>query len=420
MKIITIGLGYIGLPTAVILAQHGHEVVGVDINPSIVSSLNDGILTIEEPGLDEYFQNSLHSKQFKATLAPEAGDVFIIAVPTPNHNDALRSCDLTYVEAAIQSCLPYLKKGNLVVVESTIAPRSMSSTIAPLIEENGFEIGKDIFLGHCPERVLPGNMMFELKNNPRIIGGMTETCTKKISELYATFVEGELIQTEAEVAELSKLMENTYRDVNIALANELVKIGDYLNIDALDVIKMANKHPRVNLHMPGPGVGGHCLAVDPYFVAAEAPEQSPLIQTARAINESMPHHVVKMIEQFMFGAPNLKISILGLAYKGNIDDARESPSLKIVDKLRERGFQLAIHDEHVEYAGKSATIFEATKDSSLVVVLTDHSEYKDLSSETSHMARELIFDTKEVVSKYSSTAEYAHLGNAFKQKQAVR
>ncbi|MDZ5757446.1 nucleotide sugar dehydrogenase [Carnobacterium maltaromaticum] len=420
MKIITIGLGYIGLPTAVILSQHSHEVVGVDINSSIVHSLNEGLLTIEEPGLDQHFQKSLSSKQFKAQLDPEAGDVFIIAVPTPNHKDALRSCDLSYVEAAVVSCLPYLKKGNVVIVESTIAPRSMSSTIAPLIEAEGFKIGEDIFLGHCPERVLPGNMMFELKHNPRIIGGMTPSCTKKISELYATFVEGELIQTEAEVAELSKLMENTYRDVNIALANELVKIGNHLNIDALKVIQMANKHPRVNLHMPGPGVGGHCLAVDPYFVAAEAPEQSPLIQTARGINESMPHHVVEKIEELMFGAPTLKIAILGLAYKGNIDDARESPALVVIDGLREKGFELAIHDQHVEYASKTVTIREATKNSSLVVVLTDHLEYKDLGNQTFDMARELIFDTKTIVSNYSATAEYLTLGTTINQKQTVQ
>lgn len=415
MKITVIGLGYIGLPTSLILANKGLYVVGVDINEKIINSLNDGKLTIEENGLDKYFDKSIKNNNFKASLLPESADVFIIAVPTPNKEDIYKSCDSTYVKSALKSVIPYLKKGNCVIVESTIAPKTMTTVVTPMIEAAGFKIGEDIFLAHCPERVLPGNMIYELKNNSRIIGGMTEVCTEKIINFYKIFVIGELIPTSSEVAELSKLMENAYRDVNIALANELVKVGTELNIDALQVIALANRHPRVNIHSPGPGVGGHCLAVDPYFVSATSPTNTPLIQTARSINESMPLFICNEVEKLMIEATNKKIAALGITYKGNIDDTRLSPAIKIIEELRVRGFDVAIHDQHVSNFKDNLSMSDAIRGSSLVLVLTDHSEYKDLRSQTRNMSRQLILDTKSVVEKYSDEAMYLSLGELNKE-----
>ncbi len=416
MEITVIGLGYIGLPTSLILANNGFNVVGVDINKDIINSLKNGKLTIEEDGLDIYFHRSIKNNTFKARLSPQSADVFIIAVPTPNMDDQYKTCDLTYVKSALESIIPYLKKGNRVIVESTIAPKTMTTVIAPMIEAVGFKIGEDLFLAHCPERVLPGNMIYELTHNARIIGGMTETCTEKIIEFYGLFVTGELIPTSSDVAELSKLMENTYRDVNIALANELVKVGTELNIDALQVIAMANKHPRVNIHSPGPGVGGHCLAVDPYFVAAASPTNTPLIQTARAINESMPLYICNEVEKLMMDAPNKRITILGITYKGNIDDTRVSPAIKIITNLRVKGFDLAIHDQHVsEFKDNISLMSDATRESSLVLILTDHSEYKDIRNKTGNMRRQLILDTKSIVESYSDAATYLSLGELNKK-----
>lgn len=416
MEITVVGLGYIGLPTSLILANKGFNVVGVDINKDIISNLKKGKLTIEENGLDIYFAESIKKNTFKASLSPESADVFIVAVPTPNMDDHYRTCDLTYVKAAIESIIPYLKKGNRIIVESTIAPKTMKRVVAPMIEACGFKIGKDIFLAHCPERVLPGNMIYELTNNARIIGGMTEMCTEKIMEFYELFVTGELIATSSDVAELSKLMENTYRDVNIALANELVKVATELDINALEVIALANKHPRVNIHSPGPGVGGHCLAVDPYFVAASSPNNTPLIQTARAVNESMPLYICNEVEKVMLDAPNKKITILGITYKGNIDDTRVSPAIKIIEELQVKGFDLSIHDQHVtDFEGNMSSMSEATKESSLMLILTDHFEYKDIRNQTENMSRQLILDTKSIVEHFSDKAIYLTLGELNKR-----
>lgn len=250
-KICVIGLGYIGLPTSAMFAQSGCEVVGVDVSEKVVNTLNQGQIHIEEPGLQEVIKKQVEEGNFRASLIPEKADAFIVAVPTPNLDDEFRSCDLSYVIQGVEKIIPYLEKGNTVIVESTIAPKSTDDCIKPILEKAGFEIGKDIYLAHCPERVLPGQILYELRHNNRIVGGITKACTDHAAEVYATFVEGEIIKTEAKTAELSKCMENTFRDVNIALANELAKICDELDINCLDVIEMANKHPRVNLHQPG-------------------------------------------------------------------------------------------------------------------------------------------------------------------------
>lgn len=341
------GLGYIGLPTAIMFAKCGHEVTGIDVVQEVVAKLNSGKIHIEEPGLEKELQRELDAHHFKAQMDVEQADVFIIAVPTPNLDDGSKGCDLTYVEQALEMIIPHLEKGNTVIIESTIAPRTTDSIIAPKIQQAGFEIGQDIFLVHCSERVLPGNILHELKTNNRIIGGVTEACTLKGIEVYQSFVEGELLHTTAAAAELSKLVENTYRDVNIALANEIVRVGDVLSIDALEVIRMANYHPRVNIHQPGPGVGGHCLAVDPYFIISEAKAQTPLIQTARQINEATPAFLAQKVRTLMNNIEGKKITVCGIAYKGNVDDVRESPALKVINEL-EGEFELCVHDPYVK------------------------------------------------------------------------
>lgn len=414
MNVVNIGLGYIGLPTAVMLTTAGHIVHGVDTNEIKVNQLKLGKLTIEEEGLHEPFLKALRTNKLTIQTLPVKSDAFMIAVPTPNKEDEYKSCDLSYVETAVKSILPILEKGNLVIIESTIAPRAMADRIIPLLENTGLIIGENLFVAHCPERVLPGNMMVELQENTRIIGGVTPKCTQMIRQFYETFVSGDIIETTAEVAELTKLMENTYRDVNIALANEFVKIGNELKIDALEAIQMANKHPRVNIHSPGPGVGGHCLAVDPYFISAAAPKQSSLIQQARAINSSMPNYVTEIVEEQMKDAPTNRITVFGLTYKGNIDDIRESPAMEIVQYLKNKKYDVTLYDPHVPImVGKYENSHDATEDSSLLLVLTDHNEFKNLHGVTRNMARKRIVDTKAIVQRFDDTVEYLTLGNTF-------
>ncbi|MBC1457838.1 nucleotide sugar dehydrogenase [Listeria newyorkensis] len=420
MKITVVGLGYIGLPTAILFAKYGNTVTGVDLSPVMTENLNAGRIHIEEPGLTEDLREALVLGNFRASTTPVSADAYIIAVPTPNKEDLYKSCDTAYIESALTSILPHLKKNDTIIVESTIAPRTMADVVQPLIENEGFTVGEDIYLAHCPERVLPGNIMHELVHNPRIIGGITEKCTEKAAAVYGAFVEGEIIEAQAGEAELSKLMENTYRDVNIALANELAKISNHLGIDALRVIEMANKHPRVNLHQPGPGVGGHCLAVDPYFVIAAAPEQSPLMQTAREVNNSMPAYVVSQVEALMAGQDSNRVTLFGLTYKGNIDDIRESPAMEIKEMLIKSGFDVKAFDPHV--ASEVLTGEEACEDSSLIVVLSDHSEFRDIpASYTDKMRNPIIFDTKNTVQTVGAGVTYYNYGNLHqaKTKQTV-
>lgn len=415
MKLVTIGLGYIGLPTSIMFAKHGVDVIGVDVQQEVVDSLNHGKIHIEEPGLQEALEEVMETGKFKASTEPEKADAFIIAVPTPNKDDQYKSVDLKYVLSAVENMIPYLEKNNTVIVESTIAPRTTDDHVKPLLEKAGFTIGEDLFLVHCPERVLPGQIMHELIYNNRIIGGVTEACKEAGANVYRTFVQGELILTDAKTAEMSKLMENTYRDVNISLANELVKICTKLGINALDVIEMANKHPRVNLHSPGPGVGGHCLAVDPYFIVAEAPEQAKLIYQARDINVSMPSFVVEQVAKILGGIEDKKITVFGLTYKGNVDDVRESPAMDIYGELKAAGAkEVVAYDPHVKKDWVEKDIEVAVKNSSLVLVLTDHSEFKSIeTNDLAGMAVKQIFDTKNIVKNYPEDVSYINFGNLY-------
>lgn len=421
MKLCTIGLGYIGLPTSIMFAKHNVEVIGVDIKEEVINLLNQGVIHIEEPGLQEALNEVIEKGTFRASIKPEKADAFIIAVPTPNNDDTYKSCDLTYVLGAVKSIIPYLEKGNVVIVESTIAPRTMDDYVKPLVEENGFTIGEDIFLVHCPERVLPGQILHELVHNNRIVGGITPQCTDAGAKVYSTFVKGEIIKTDAKTAEMSKLMENTFRDVNIALANELAKISNELGINALEVIQMANKHPRVNLHCPGPGVGGHCLAVDPYFIVSKAPETAKLINLSREINNSMPGYVIENVNKIMQTINGKKISVLGLAYKGNVDDIRESPAMDIYHELLNQGnYEVCAFDPHVKADFVCKNLSEALYESDLMLVLTNHNEFKVLDNELiKNMNHQIIFDTVNIVdsSCLDEEIEYYNYGNLFEFEQ---
>lgn len=419
MKICVVGLGYIGLPTSAMFASHGCEVVGVDIDQSIVNTLNARNIHIEEPGLGDVIRNVIAAGKFRASMTPEVADVFILAVPTPNLADEFKSCDLTYVINAVKSIIPYLRKGNVVILESTVAPRSTNDFVKPIFEEAGFTIGEDLFLAHCPERVLPGQILHELKHNNRIVGGITPACTEHAAEVYSIFVEGELIKTEAKTAELSKCMENTFRDVNIALANELAKICYKLDINCLDVIAMANKHPRVNIHNPGPGVGGHCLAIDPYFICAKASEESKIIRLARDTNASMPEFVVEKTKMLLQGIDNPKIAAFGVTYKGNVDDVRESPSMEIVEMLQHEGYNVAVYDPHVNNP-EYVDLDTAVTDADIIVVLTDHNEYKNLNlvDIASKMKHPVLFDTRNIVHGEDGTGlTVINYGNLYKYKR---
>lgn len=323
-----IGLGYIGLPTAIIAAKHGIKVLGVDINPHVVELTNQAILHFIEPGLSDYLKEVVGNGNLHASATPEESDAFFIVVPTPfkgNHEP-----DISYVEAATRSVIPYLKKGDLFVIEST-SPVGTTDKMAKLIFETRPELKNNIFIAYCPERVLPGNVIYELVHNDRVIGGIDEQSTEKAINFYAQFVQGTLHRTNAKTAEMCKLTENSSRDVQIAFANELSLICDKAGINVWELISLANKHPRVNILQPGCGVGGHCIAVDPYFLTADFPDESKLIAQARATNNYKPLWCVEKIKNaiLQFEIDNHRkpvVALMGLAFKPNIDDLRESPA----------------------------------------------------------------------------------------------
>lgn len=416
MKLSVIGLGYIGLPTALLFASKGLDVTGIDVNKSVVEKLNNKELHIEENGLQELLVQTIDSKNFKAATEVEHSDYYIVAVPTPHLED--NSCDVSYLKDAVMKLKNVIKKGDTIIVESTIGPRTMEDIVQPMIESFGFTVGEDIYLAHCPERVLPGKIIHEMIHNNRIVGGITEACIQKTIELYKRLVQGKLLETKASTAEMSKLMENTYRDVNIALANELVKISDNLNINALDVIKLANEHPRVNIHLPGPGVGGHCLAVDPYFIVASDPENSEIIANARRINNSMPKYVIEKVNSIMESIQGKKLTVLGLTYKGNIDDIRESPALDIYHELKLKSkYEVVAQDSHVQLDWVENDITKALENSDLALVLTDHNEYKDLANYVNGtMKQNIVFDTKNIVEN-TEEIKYYNFNNIYSTKE---
>ncbi|WP_417513670.1 UDP-N-acetyl-D-mannosamine dehydrogenase [Marinobacter sp.] len=351
-KISVVGLGYIGLPTAAVIASRKREVVGIDVSQHVVDTINRGEIHIVEPDLDMVVHAAVKEGYLRATLVPEPADAFLVAVPTPfkAEDGKTHVPDLKYIETAVKAIAPVLTKGNLVILEST-SPVGATEQMADWLAEarpdltfpqnHGEE--SDIRVAHCPERVLPGHVIRELVANDRVIGGMSKACSAAACKLYEIFVEGECVVTNARTAEMAKLTENSFRDVNIAFANELSLICDKLAIDVWELIGLANRHPRVNILKPGPGVGGHCIAVDPWFIVSEAPEQARLIRTAREVNDSKPKWVIEKVKvvvgDFLLKNPghtakNVTVALFGLAFKPDIDDLRESPSLAIAQQLK--------------------------------------------------------------------------------------
>lgn len=416
MKICVIGLGYIGLPTAIMFANHGVKVHGVDINTKVIETLSSGKIHIEEPGLQEMFIKVFSANQLEIGITPVEADVYIIAVPTPVNED--KSPNLDYVIEATQSIIPYIKKGNLIILESTVPPRTTEDVLLPILGESNLNVESDLFVAHSPERVLPGKLLDELVNNDRIAGGINPESANKTAELYRVFVKGNIHLTDATTAEMTKCMENTYRDVNIALANELAKVCYDLDINVYDVIEMANKHPRVNIHSPGPGVGGHCLAIDPYFIYNQSPNNAKLIKLARETNDSMPKFVADITEMLLISVNQPKIAVFGTSYKGNINDQRESPAIKVIEMLKNNYSNIAIYDPYV-ISEDIVSMDEAVNDADLIIVLTDHSEFKEMDHH--YLARQmrtpLIFDTKNIIPvKKDSELQVVNFGNAFINK----
>ncbi|SCH43732.1 UDP-glucose 6-dehydrogenase ywqF [uncultured Clostridium sp.] len=375
-NICIVGIGYIGLPTAAMFSSYGHKVIGVDINENVVNVLNKGKITITEPGLEEFVKKVVSSGNLSASIVPKESDVFIICVPTPINKD--KTANIELVISAIKSIVPVLKKGNIVVLESTSPVGTTEEVIKPILENSGLNIGKDVLLGYSPERLIPGNIIYELKHNDRVIGGINEKSANEIKELYKTIVDGNIYTTNCKTAELCKLMENTYRDVNIALANELAMICEDLGINVWDVIKYCNKHPRVNIHNPGPGVGGHCLAVDPWFIVEKEPKLAKIIGLSRENNDFMPNFIFSKIEKLLKDIKyDKKITILGATYKANIDDMRESPI--IVNILEDNGYKVEIYDTFIKDNNLvNEDLLDSCKDSDLIILGVDHDEFKDL------------------------------------------
>lgn len=391
-KICVIGLGYIGLPTASTFAARGINVLGVDVSQHIIDTLNKGEIHIHEPGLHEEVKKAIQSGNFRAATKPEEADAFIIAVPTPFQENKFgeyngvtyKLADMRAVISAAESILPFLRKGNLVVLESTSPPRTTADLVAPILARTGLVAGRDFHLAYSPERVLPGQIMRELIENARVIGGITPESAQAGSDLYATFVKGQIIKTDATTAEMVKLMENTYRDVNIAIANEFSRLADKFGVDVWEAISIANLHPRVKILSPGPGVGGHCISVDPWFFVESAPELTPLIYHSRKVNDAQPHFVVDTVKRALGSLGGKKIAALGLAYKPDVDDLRESPANEIVHLLQDEGAQVKAWEPfkpNANLAGisMSPTLDDAIKEADALLLLVNHTEFKQLN-----------------------------------------
>ena len=393
------GLGYIGLPTALMLAAHGVEVVGIDRSAKLVDSLNRGELTFEEKGLEELFHKALDAGiRFQTEDLP--ADIYIIAVPTP-YDHRTKKTDARYVTAAVSEVLEVCPKGAIIVVESTISPSTIDRFVRPVVEAKGRKIGEDVHLAHAPERIIPGNMLYELEHNSRTIGADSPEVAAKVQQLYASFCQGEIVRTDIRTAEMTKVVENTYRDVNIAFANELAKICREDGMDVYEVIRIANKHPRVNILTPGPGVGGHCISVDPWFLVGDYPDIVDVIRVARNVNDGMPEFVLKRIHTIMQEKGITAVSrvgLYGLTYKENVDDTRESPTLQLLHQMDEHlaGGQIKVYDPYVKkdiVPNQYHDLDAFLQDVDMVVLLVGHDEIR---AQMDKLKGKVVLDTRNI------------------------
>ncbi len=392
-KICILGLGYIGLPTASMFAANGVKVVGVDTNPNVLETLQAGRLHIHEPGLGEVLEKALASSALSVAPAPEPADAFLIAVPTPFYEhetgeyggQTYKKADMRAVTSAIEAIVPHLRKGNLVVLESTSPPRTTVDLVVPILEKSGLKAGSDFYVAYSPERVLPGQILRELVENARVVGGLTPESAQAGADLYSVFVRGQIHQTDATTAEMVKLMENTYRDVNIAIANEFSRLAERFGVDVWEAIQLASLHPRVKILHPGPGVGGHCISVDPWFFVETAPDLAQLILKARQVNDAQPHFVVEKARQALGGNLNGKrVAALGLAYKPDVDDLRESPAVEVVHLLQTEGaivkaFEPFKPENGLPGIDSAPTLEAALAGADAVLLLVGHSQFRALA-----------------------------------------
>lgn len=376
-----VGLGYIGLPTASMFANHGIHVIGVDTNTEVVKSLRAGKVHIYEPGLGEVVEKALKDGHLSVSEKPVPADAFIIAVPTPFYGE--KKADLSYVHAAAESIVPVLQRGNLVILESTSPPLTTREHVQPILEKSGLKAGTDFLLCYSPERVLPGQILKELVENARVIGGIDAASAQAGKELYQTIVKGEIILTDATTSEMVKLMENTYRDINIAIANEFSRLADRFGVDVWEAIGIANRHPRVKILNPGPGVGGHCISVDPWFFVEAAPDITPLVHTARKVNDSQPDFVLSVAAKKLGSLKGKRITVLGLAFKPDVDDLRESPAVEVAHKLSQAGALVTAYEPFkpdFKHAGitMAASLAEAVASADALLLLVNHTQFREI------------------------------------------
>ena len=396
-----VGLGYIGLPTALMMASHGVEVVGTDYDADRIARLQRGEIVFEEEGLADLFHAALDSGiRFSADY--QQADIYIVAVPTP-YDKSSKKLDASYVVAAVKNVLQVAPKGAAIVVESTISPGTIDRYVKPVIREQGFELGVDIHIAHAPERIIPGNMIYELKHNSRTIGADEPAVGERIRTVYASFCEGEIVLTDIKTAEMSKVVENTFRDINIAFANELAKICRSDNMDVYEIIKVANKHPRVNILQPGPGVGGHCISVDPWFLVGDYPGLANIILAARKINDSMPEFVLERVHEIMKenGITDLtRVGLYGMTYKENVDDVRESPTLQLLESMAKHlAAPLPVYDPYVKTRMFDSQVFDLDTflaDVDLVIVMVGHDEIKENADK---LQSKIVLDTRNLFTR---------------------
>ena len=393
-----IGLGYIGLPTALMMASHGVEVIGTDYNKELVDTLNAGKTTFKEDGLDELFQAALASG-VKFSTEYQVTDTYIVSVPTP-YDKFSKKVDACYVVAAVKSVMQVCPKGATVVIESTVSPGTIDKFVRPVIEEHGFKIGEDINLVHAPERIIPGNMVYELLHNNRTIGADERAIGEKIKELYASFCQGEIVVTDIRTAEMTKVVENTFRAVNIAFANELAKICRHDNMDVYEIIRICNMHPRVNILQPGPGVGGHCISVDPWFLVGDYPSLAKVIDESMKTNDGMPDFVLNRIYEIMKenSLTDIKrVGLYGLTYKEDVDDMRESPTLQLLESQeRHLATGLRVYDPFITQdvvANQYHDLEQFIADVDLVVIMVSHKEIKENMSK---LAGKIVLDCRNI------------------------